>query len=521
MTTENKHTDVRFARTKTRRAGALLTAAGAVIALLIGGTAAGADSTAEPTVATSQPATSANSYITDGLNDGAGIKLLTGKSITLTTKTPYKRMQVTNPDVADVNAIGPSSILLTAKKAGDTQLILWDDQDRAQVVNVNVDVDLESVKRQLKASFPDLKIDAQALADSVALRGQVPSAQVAEQAVEMTSSFAKVHNFLEISGGQQVILQVQIAEVSKSVERDLGVNFGGTDGVTIFGNNAGGFNPFGLAGGPPPMLQIPGGGSLGQMFLRGEAGNTAFAIFIKALRENNLMRTLAEPNVIAINGQEASFLAGGSIPVPVSQGGTGGSAAISVTYEPYGVQLHFTPQMLGNGKIRLKVAPDVSALDYGNAVTIPGSGPIPALTEQKVDTTVELADGQSFALAGLLNNTTNATVDAIPLLGDIPILGELFRSTKFQRSETELVIIVTPRLVEPLNPDQVPALPGQYWRNPTGPELYLGMDMGGPKVQPGVHSADKNGSAMSGPPPQFHGSYGFIPAGAGMAAPVQ
>jgi pilus assembly protein CpaC len=424
--------------------------------------------------------------------------------------------------VADVNTISPTNILVTAKKVGNTQLLVWDDQDHAQVIDISVDYDLGSLRRQLKTAFPTLDIQASSLNDSIALRGNVPSAQAAEQAVEMASSYGKtVHNFLEVAGGQQVMLQVRFAEVSKTVERDLGVNFGGTDGVAIFGNNAGVVNPFSITGSSPIMLGVPSGGSgPGTLFGRGMIGTTAFDYFLKALRENNLMRMLAEPNLVAISGQDASFLAGGEFPVPVPQSGAGAAAVITVEFHEFGIRLHFVPQVLGNGKIRLKVAPEVSELDFANGTTING-GRVPAFTKRMVTTTVELGDGQTFALAGLLDNKVTATVDSIPLLGDIPILGTLFRSTQFQRNESELVVIVTPRLVEPMDPDQVPLLPGEHWRYPTAPQLYLGRDMGGPVVEPGSASADKTGKTPAGPPPQFQGAYGFSPVGAGSAAPAR
>lgn len=523
MITKHMHKDVTSAARRIQRAGALVSAAGAAIVLLLGATAAGADTPAMSDNATTQPAATqpaAPSFVTAGLSGNNAINLLTGKSTVLTTRSPYKRVSIGQPDVADVNTIGPSNILVTAKKPGDTQLILWDDQDHAQVISVSVDVDLQSLKRQLKAAFPNVTIDATAMNDTISLRGQVPSQQVAEQAVEMTSAYAKVHNFLEICGGQQVVLQVRIAEVSKSVERDLGVNFGGADGVSIFGNNAGLTNPFSLSGGAGSPLTLgvpPGGTAAGTLFGTGRVGSTSFTYFLKALRENSLMRTLAEPNLVAISGQEASFLAGGSIPIPVA----GGLGAVTVMQQEYGVKLNFTPYVLGDGKIRLKVSPEVSTLDYAHQVTIPGSGPIPGLTSRKVNTTVELADGQSLALAGLLNNDVNTIVNAIPVLGDIPVLGALFKSTSFQRDETELVVIVTPRLVEPMNPDQVPLLPGEHWRYPSAAQLYLGRDMGGPVVEPGSASTDKANKASAGPAPQFQGVYGFSPVGAGSAAPAQ
>lgn len=531
MTTQAHQTDVTSRRSA--KTVARLSAAAAVIALLLSGAVAGADAPAGIAVGTdtapTQPAvagaTTRPSFVTDGLNADGGLRVISGKGTVLTTRTPYKRVSIGQPDIADVNTIGPSTVLVTAKKAGSTQLILWDDQDRSQVVDVIVELDLAAVKRQIKAAFPDLAIEVSALNDTIALRGQVPSVQSAEQAVELSSTYAKVHNFLEVSGGQQVMLQVRFAEVSKSATKNLGINFGGTDGVSTFGNNIGQVNPLSFTSGTGgvPVLGVPSPNGAVTIFGQGAFSNVSFAYFISALRENGLVRMLAEPNLIAISGQEASFVAGGEFPVPVSQGGggSGGGSAITVNYREFGVKLNFIPLVLGNGKIRLKVAPEVSDLDFSNAVRANGFL-IPALTKRRVMTTVELADGQSFALAGLLNNNVSATIDSVPLLGDIPILGQLFRSTKYLRKETELVVLVTPRLVAPMNPDQVPLLPGEHWRYPSDWRLYGLSDVGGPVVEPGTAGADKTDKTgkSTTPPPQFHGSYGYTPVGAGNVTPV-
>ncbi len=224
---------------------------------------------------------------------------------------------------------------------------------------------------------------------------------------------------------------------------------------------------------------MPSPGSAVTLFGTGAFGKTAFAYFLQALEENGLVRMLAEPNVVAINGQEASFIAGGEFPVPVSQGGgSGAGAAVTVQYQEYGIRLNFTPLVLGNGSIRLKVAPEVSELDFANAVRSNGFL-IPALTKRKVSTTVELADGQSFALAGLMNDTMSSTTDAVPLLGDVPVIGMLFRSTKYQRQQTELVVMVTPRLVGPTDPDRPPPCPASTGGTrptpaPTSPGTWAG-----------------------------------------------
>jgi pilus assembly protein CpaC len=224
------------------------------------------------------------------------------------------------------------------------------------------------------------------------------------------------------------------------------------------------------------------------------------------MRENNLLRVLAEPTLTTTSGQEASFLAGGEIPIPVPQtgGGANGGYVITIDYKKFGVQLKFVPIVLGDGRIRLKVTPEVSDLDNTHSITN-GGFQIPAFTSRITSTTVELNEGQTLSLAGLLNTRVSTDTQVTPLLGDLPILGTLFRSVRYSRQETELVVLVTPHLVSGMNPAQVPSLPGEHWRYPTESELFWHRDLGGPAPETG-----RTPSAM--PPPQFHGTYGFAPA---------
>jgi pilus assembly protein CpaC len=509
MTHQNKHTDVKNASRRIKRAGALLTAAaGAMVVLLATGAAAGQDASTGMNPA---PATRP-SMVTDGLSADGGVRLNVGKSVVVTVRRPFSKLSVGTPDIADVNTISPTSILVTAKKPGGTSLIIWDDQNRSESVDITVEQDLSSLRRLIKEAFPTLDIKVSPLNDTIALRGRVPAMQTSEQIVEMAATYGKVHNFLEISGGQQVMLQVRLAEVSKSALRNLGITFGGNDGVSAF-STAGfgpGSNTFNL-GQAQPFTYVPGAASV---FGSGRFGAVTFDYLIQALRTNNLLRDLAEPNLLTMSGQQASFLAGGQIPIPVPQPGNGGST-ITIEYKDYGVSLNFTPQVLGNGRIRLLVNPDVSELDYSHSVSVSGTS-VPGITKRTIQTTVELGDGQSFALAGLLQDDMAAMNTTVPLLGDLPILGNLFRSTSYQRSETELVAMVTPHLVAPMNPDQVPMMPGEKWRYPSEARQYLFADLGGPAVEKGAASTD---SKTGGPAPEFHGTYGFSAAGTGSAKP--
>jgi pilus assembly protein CpaC len=464
----------------------------------------------------------AGAIVADGTSADGKLKLTVNKTAVVTTKVPYKRVSVGQPDIADVNPIGPGNILVTAKKIGTTQIIVWDDADRSQVIDVVVEFDMQAMQEQLKVMFPDSKIEVTTLNGAIALRGRVPNLQTAEQAVAIATPYSeKVLNFMEISGGQQVLLQVQFAEVSRSATSALGVNFGYSDGVSFAGNNVGQVSPLGIRdiGTIGSELAVPGPNPAVTIFGRGVAGSTSIAYFISALRQNNLLRVLAEPNLIAISGQEASFLAGGEFPVPVTQGGGQGGVAVTVEYREFGVRLRFVPVALGDGRIRIRVAPEVSDLDFTTAVRLNGFV-IPGLTSRKVETSVELAEGQTFAIAGLLNNSVTSNKEVTPVLGDVPIIGSLFRSVRYQRKETELVVLVTPRLVAPMNPDQVPLLPGEAWRHPSEFDLFLNKDIGG---EIGQRKEEKSGggaapAATTQPavtdraPSRFRGPFGFVPS---------
>ncbi len=487
-----------------------------MLSMLLAVRAAAAPAPGAP--ATRQAPRGTGQIVADGTGPDGRLKLSVNKSSVITTNVPYKRVSVGQPDVADVNPIGPGNILVTAKKVGTTQIIVWDDGDRSQVIDVTVDFDLQAMQDQFKRMFPDSRIEVTTLNGAIALRGRVPNLQVAEQAVAVASPYSqKVLNFLEISGGQQVMLQVRFAEVSRSASSAMGINFNYASGAFLGGSNVGQVNPSdrmlnkGLVGATPPFdgVNIDGATPVNPavtVFGAGQLGNFYFEYFIQALRQNNLLRVLAEPNLIAISGQEAKFLAGGKFPVPITQGGGTGGVAVTVEYKEFGVKLNFVPVVLGDGRIRLKVAPEVSDLDFTTAVKFNGFV-IPGLTTRQVETTIELAEGQTFAIAGLLNSSMTSGKDVTPLLGDLPIVGALFRSVRYQRKETELVVLVTPRLVSPMNPDEVPVLPGEKWNHPTENDLFWNRDIGRE-----VEESAATTQPADRVPARFRGQYGFVPA---------
>jgi pilus assembly protein CpaC len=461
--------------------------------------------TPRPATAPTQPAgRGAAAIVENGGKDGV-IHLVANRSTVVKTRVPYKNVSISQPEVADVNLVGPQDILVTAKRPGNTQLIIWDDQDRSQVLEISVGFDLQALQEQFTRIFPDSKIEVSSLNGTIALRGRVPNLQVADQAEQVALPFGeKVLNFLEVSGGQQIMLQIRFAEISRSASTSLGFNAFGTDGRSRFGwNNGPGGEPIGgLASGASDVAINPAV----SLFGAGRMHQTSFEYFISALRRNNLLRVLAEPNLVVYSGAQGSFLAGGEFPVPVPQtgGGGGGNTAITVEYKQFGVRLDFMPVVLGDGRIRLKVTPEVSDLDFSRSVSFNGFV-IPSITKRTLTTEIELAEGQTFAVAGLLNNRVTANKDVTPLLGDLPILGALFRSVRYERNESELVVLVTPRLVEAMNPDQVPGMPGERWRYPSEGELLWNADLGGPGDDATV------ATPPAGRPARFRGEYGFTP----------
>ncbi len=447
-----------------------------------------------------QPTAPLNPLVTEGLDAQGVLRLPANKSAVLRTRVPLKRVNVAGPEVADVTLVGPTEILVTGKKAGATQLILWNDGDRSQIIDVNVTIDYRILHDQIAKAFPDAAVEVNGANGAILLRGRVPSLQVAEQVVAVASNYgASVINMLEVSGGQQVVLQVRFAEVARSVTTNLGFNAFATDGKFRAGwvNGTGGSPPGAFATGATASID-----STVNVFAAGSVGKTAFEFFVDSLRQNNLLRVLAEPNLTTMSGHQASFLAGGEFPIPVPQAG-GGGTAITVEYKQFGVRLDFTPVVMGDGRIRLDVSPEVSDLDFTKSVSFNGFV-IPSITKRNLHTTVELGEGQTFALGGLLNNRMTASKSVTPLLGDLPVLGPLFRSVRYSREETELVVLVTPHLAGGMNPNQVPKLPGEFWRYPNEWELYVNKDLGGP--------ADDHRNGPSTRPGEFRGRHGFAPA---------
>jgi pilus assembly protein CpaC len=389
------------------------------------------------------------------------IVLTAGRSTVLSTTFDITRIAVTNPAVADAVVVQPREILIDGKSAGTISLIVWGAQARRQY-DVVVDPGVTTLQQTFQQLFPGEDIRVAMNDESVILTGSVSSNAVMLRAGEIAdgmSSKTGVVNMLQLPGGsesQQVMLQVRVAEVNRKAIKELGVNLFSTRPEATGRITTQQFSP-------PVFDDEKEGGLVFSDFLNLFFFNRkeGLGAVIKALEQKGLFQTLAEPNLIAYNGQEASFLAGGEFPVPIAQGNTG---AVTVMFKEFGVRLNFKPTIAGD-VIRLKVRPEVSALDFANGITLEGFR-VPALITRRAETDVELRDGQSFAIAGLLNNLAQNDGGNIPFLSKIPIIGYLFKSNAERLERSELMVLVTPRLVRPLNPDEVPPLPTQ-------PERFL------------------------------------------------
>jgi pilus assembly protein CpaC len=424
------------------------------------------------------------------------VVLTAGRSTVLATDFDITRIAITNPAVADAVVVQPREVLIDGKGAGTVSLIIWGASRRAQY-DVVVEPGVTTLQQKLQALFPGEDITATQNDEALVLSGRVSSTAVMLMAGEIAQASApktKVINLLQVPGGpgsQQVMLQVRFAEVNRRAVQDLGVNlFMGPNGENdyVARTTTGQFTPPGFDQNSTTFAD----------FLNLFVMNTKYniGVVIKALQQKGYFQSLAEPNLIAYNGQEASFLAGGEFPVPVVQGI---SNAISIEWKQFGVRLKFTPTIAGD-TIRLKVRPEVSSLDFNNGVTLAGFR-IPSLITRYAETDVELRDGQSFAIAGLLHNTSQETGSKVPILGDIPILGALFKSKSDTKEQTELMVLITPQLIRPLDPDEVPPLPVAQKRFLQGPGVGSQLEGGGGLVDAPMQPAAKPPAQTLPPPP--------------------
>jgi pilus assembly protein CpaC len=400
----------------------------------------------------------------------APLRVMVGKSLLINTTEQLKRISVTDPAIAFAQVITPTQILVHGKSPGEVSLLIWDELERSRSFDLRVDVDVSACSEEEHRVFPDEQISVTPSRAAVVLSGHVSTEDVAKRAGELASAYSpKVVNVLTFGpvGSQEVLLQVKFAEVDRSVLTQLGVNFISTGAANTIGTvTTGQFGGFGPQTITPGTQTVPGTTGTATVTPATTINNVLnlflfrsdinLGATIEALETKNLLQILAEPNLIAVNGKEASFLAGGQFPFPIVQPGAG-FTAVTISFKEFGVRLQFTPVIMPNGNIHLKVAPEVSTLDFANALTISGFT-VPALSTRKAETEFELQDGQSFVIAGLIDNRVTDIYNKIPGLGDIPILGNFFRSKSLQKSNSELMVLCTVRRISPSA--EQPAPPG-------------------------------------------------------------
>ena len=437
--------------------------------------------------------TSYDASFSSASKDSIPINVLVGQSRVINFDRSIGRFSISNPEVAEAVMVSPTQVLVNGKTFGQVNFIAWDKGDQKFIVfDVFVRANLSLIDSQIRALFPRDDIRLSQANGSVVLSGTVGQPQSAQQAdaVVQAAGFKTV-NMLQspVTDAQQVQLSVRVAEVSRQKLKDLGTSWvhnGDGTGAFIQG---GGPGTLGTSEGPTDLVTDFVGSAV-NIFLFNRSLNTA--TFVRALKTNGALRALAEPNLIAMNGQTASFLAGGEFPVPVVQGGSS-NGAVSVVFKEYGVRLNFKPTIIDEDHIRLELEPEVSTIDFANGVRFNGFV-IPALRTRRARTGVELRDGQSFALAGLLDNNETKSISKIPMLGDIPVLGNLFKSASFQKQETELMFIITAELVKPVNRDDIPNMKGIDGLKTGSP---LGVEpAGGPGVS--GNTGFSTGSATDG-----------------------
>ncbi|MGA2632255.1 MAG: pilus assembly protein N-terminal domain-containing protein [Terriglobia bacterium] len=415
------------------------------------------------------------------------LHVLAGKSLVVNLETRLRRVLVSNPTVIQAVATTPSQVVVTASSVGASSLILWDESGRSRMLDVLVDLDVAALRDGIQLAYPNEPIQVQAEGDKLIISGAVSSQEVIDSALKMAGTFStKTVNSLVLAEPpheKQILLEVKFAEIDRSKIEQFGVNLFSTGALNTpavistqqFGAVSGaGVGASGSAAGGGAGQSTVGGKIPGAT--TGAATTFTFSdilnIFlfrpdlnlgatIKDLQQRNILQILAEPNVLALNGKPARFIAGGEFPFPVVQGGTN-FTAVTIQFRPFGVRLDFTGFITKENAVRLQVAPEVSTLDFTNALTISGFV-VPAISTRRTESEVELKDGQSFGIAGLLDQRTQTQMSKIPGVGDLPIIGHLFRSKNVNRSHTELVVIVTPHIIDPVRagaaPPVIPKLP--------------------------------------------------------------
>ena len=393
--------------------------------------------------------------------EGETVHVLVGKSILINVQKPLTRVLSSNPTVVETMAASPTEIVVEGKAPGASSLILWDANGRSQVLDVVSDIDIAALRNVIQKTYPKEHLQLEADGGRLLLTGTASTSHIVEDLGKMASVYSKdvVNSILvPISHDRQVLLEVKFAEVDRAALSQVGVNIFSTGaGNTIGATTTGQFGNFGQQ----KINDAFGAGTPHFPFeIKDFTVNQVLNIFlfrpdlhlgtvIQALQARNILQILAEPNLMAISGQKATFLAGGEFPFPIVQPSAGFSS-ISIIFKPFGVKLDFTGIIQEDNTLRLHVAPEVSALDFTNAVTLPGGGTVPAISTRRAETEIELKDGQSFGIAGLLDQRATAQLSKVPGIGDIPVLGQLFRSRSINKTNNELLVFVTPHIIDPV-----------------------------------------------------------------------
>lgn len=406
------------------------------------------------------------------------------RAVVVEAENPFAELSIANPGIADISTLSDRTIYVLGKAPGRTTLTLLGPDGRL-ITNVEVQVmpDVAEFKERLRQILPGEGIEVRTANDGIVLSGVVSSIEKLDRALDLASRYApdRVSNLMVVGGTHQVMLKVRFAEVQREVVKSLGVGLTITDGANTATSGA---------------LTATGIG--GAVTASGSIGNLALEALLQALETKDMVRTLAEPNLVALSGQEASFLAGGEYPIPIVDEDGG----IAIDYKPFGVQLSFIPRVIDNTRINLELTAAVSSIDDSATVTN-GNFSINAFSRRETQTTVEMMDGQSFAISGLLQDDFSDSASQVPWLGDIPVLGALFRSSRYQREQSELVVIITPHLVAPTSGEAL-ALPTDRIRPPSERELFLFGQVARPAGAP------TTGAAAEVARQDYSGSYGYV-----------
>jgi pilus assembly protein CpaC len=386
------------------------------------------------------------------------VHVLVSRSIVVNMQSRLRKVYLSNPAVVDSATTSPTQVVITAKAPGSSNIVFWDETGHSRMLELYSDIDVSGLRNAVEEEYPGQTVSVRAEEGKVILSGVLHDKEVADNVVKMALSYSKdVINSIIVNSphSKQIMLKVRFAEVNRSKLQAFGINLFSTGATNTIGTTSTQqFAPLTLGG---TAVGATGGGTSSSTFSVSDLMNVFLfrpdlnlGLTLKDLQQRNILQILAEPNLLSMSGQPAHFLAGGEFPYPVVQGsGAGTATAVTIQFRPYGVRLDFTGTIQPDGSIRIKVEPEVSSLDYSNAVTISGFT-IPALSTRRAETEIQLKDGQSFGIAGLLNSNTTIQLSKVPGIGDIPILGQLFRSQSKNLTNSELLLLVTPTIVDPL-----------------------------------------------------------------------